>query len=109
MLMRLSILAALLLVCTNALAQTPTLNGNFFQRLYEAYRQELQETGDGESAPRRIPQAPLDAPPFPNADWNYGGSSTIGATNTTNYPLMRALESGPNGDWWKKSRIQIYG
>ena len=107
--MRFSFMAALLFVCANAIAQTPTLNGNFFQRLYEAYKQELQQTGDGESAPRRIPAPPLDAPPFPNADWNYGGSSTIGATSTTNYPLMRALESGPNGDWWKRSRIQIYG
>src|ERR1700757_4410587 len=87
---------------------SPALTGNFFERLYQAYKQELSETDTG-SSPRRIPDAPLDAPPFPNAEWNYGGSSVIGATNTTNYPLMRALYSGPHGDWWKRSRVQIYG
>ena len=83
-------------------------NKNFFRRFYDAYREELRGI-DETPSPSRIPPPPLDAPPFPNAYWNYGGSSVIGATNTTDYPLMRALYSGPNGEAWKRSRIQVYG
>lgn len=81
---------------------------NFFARLLDAYREELRAVPDS-SSPTRIPPPPLSSPPFPNAYWNYGGSSTIGATNTTDYPLMRAIYSGPNGDAWKNSGVQIYG
>lgn len=83
---------------------------SFFKRLYDAYKQELKgEPDNGPEPPRRIPPAPLTSPPFPNSDWNYGGASDIGATNTTNYPLMRALYAGPHGEWWKDSHLQIYG
>jgi hypothetical protein len=51
----------------------------------------------------------LDSPPFPWTDWPYGGSSVIGESNTTNYPLMRALYAGPHGEAWKASGVQIYG
>lgn len=87
---------------------SPTTNG-FFSRLTEAYRQDWNGTGNAEEAPRRIPPPPLSSPPFPSADWNYGGSSVIGATNTTDFPLMHALYAGPNGSAWRDSRLQAYG
>jgi hypothetical protein len=87
---------------TSTVSTSTTLQGGFFKRFYGAYVQELHETGTNEpEPPRRIPPSPIDSPPFPVADWNYGGSSVIGATNTTNYPLMRALYAGPYGDTWK--------
>ena len=33
----------------------------------------------------------------------------IGQPFSVNYPLMTALYTGKNGDWWKKSRIVMYG
>jgi hypothetical protein len=84
-------------------------DANFFRRLVRAYKEDWAGTPDDTDSPRRIPPAPLTSPPFPSADWNYGGSSVIGATNTTNYPLMQALYSGSGGESWRRSRIQIYG
>ncbi len=52
--------------------------------------------------PHRGYESPLDAPPFPNADWSYGGSPDIGASDTNSYPLMSALGK-PN------TRIKLYG
>ncbi len=53
---------------------------------------------------RRNPIRPIHSP-----FWPYGGSPVIGQPNQTPPPLMQALYSGPNGDWWKASNIQIYG
>jgi Putative beta-barrel porin-2, OmpL-like. bbp2 len=84
--------------------------GNFFKRLFGAYRRDWNGSNQNEpEAPRRISSAPLTSPPFPSADWNYGGSSVIGATNTTSYPLMQALYGGHAGSEWKNSGVQIYG
>ena len=45
-----------------------------------------------------------------SADWQIGGTPIIGdADNIAPWPLMEAIYAGPNGDAWKKSRIQIYG
>jgi hypothetical protein len=65
----------------------------------------------GASPPqRRIPPAPFDSPPFPSGDWQIGGTPIIGDPGIVGpWPLMEAIYAGPNGDAWKKSRIQIYG
>jgi Putative beta-barrel porin-2, OmpL-like. bbp2 len=82
----------------------------FFTRFLEAYPQDWSgSSDDGTQALRRIPPAPLTSPPFPSADWNYGGSSVIGADALTSYPLMQALYGGPSGSKWTDSRVQIYG
>jgi hypothetical protein len=95
---------------TSAVPASARLQGGFLKRFYKTYAQELHETGTNEpEPPRRIPPSPLDSPPFPSAEWTYGGTSVIGATNTTNFPLMRALYAGPHGDAWKASGVQIYG
>ncbi|HSY11349.1 MAG TPA: outer membrane beta-barrel protein [Verrucomicrobiae bacterium] len=82
---------------------------NFFARLAQAYKNDWTGKTPAQPSPTRIPPAPLDSPPFPNAYWNYGGASVIGATNTTDYPLMEAIYSGSSGEAWKRSGVQIYG
>jgi len=87
----------------------PSASEGFLGRFIQAYRQDWNGTGDGSESPRRIPPPPLTSPPFPSADWNYGGSSVIGASGLTSYPLMLALYDGPEGAEWKASRVQMYG
>jgi len=68
----------------------------------------------GSNAPpqtnRRGHESPFDAPPFPDGEWQIGGTPIIGDQNLTpDYPLMQALYDGPNGQAWKDSRIKFYG
>ena len=90
---------------TPAEAKTPDagLHGNFFHRLVGFYAGDWQGIASGTTAPaRRALDAPLDAPPFPNGDWGYGGSPLIGVPDTGVYPLMTALKR-------ENSRTKIYG
>jgi Putative beta-barrel porin-2, OmpL-like. bbp2 len=76
---------------------------NFFQRFGRAYIEDWK--GIAQSGPepaRRILPAPLDSPPFPFADWQYGGAPDIGAPDTNYYPLMEAINGA-------SSRIKVYG
>ena len=79
------------------------LEGNFFRRLAQFYKQDWAGTNPSTALPakRGLP-APLDSGPFPSADWGYGGSPDIGAPDGNVYPLMSAL--GLN-----HSRTKIYG
>src|SRR5580698_7756222 len=79
-------------------------SGNFLQRLTEYYRQDWNGSSQAATAPapRRALPAPLDSPPFPNADWGYGGSPDIGAPDGNVYPLMTALNL-------ENARTKIYG
>lgn len=81
----------------------------FLKRLYQAYQSDMKDTGEGPAPPHRGYPAPESSPPFPFADWPYGGSPVIGAPDTNLPPLMQALYNGPHGDWWRRSRIKIYG
>src|ERR1051325_2879438 len=88
----------------------------FGGRLLDAFAKESQspahEATDPKARPvqQRIAPAPFDSPPFPSADWQIGGTPIIGDPgNVWPRPLIEAIYSGPNGDWWKKSRVQIYG
>jgi len=54
------------------------------------------------SAPRRGVNSPLDSPPFPSADWSYGGSPTIGESDGNVYPLQTAINGA-------KRRTKVYG
>jgi len=80
-----------------------TLTGNFFSRLAQFYRQDWAGTNPSQPSPakRGLP-APLDSPPFPSADWIYGGAPNIGAPDSNTYPLMSALKL-------ENSRTKIYG
>jgi Putative beta-barrel porin-2, OmpL-like. bbp2/Carboxypeptidase regulatory-like domain len=99
---------------------------DFFSRLFKGYADDwkpqptaapadVPSTDASSSATtsselqRRGYPAPVDGPPFPFSDWPYGGSIDIGTPWTQASPLMEALWSGPNGEFWKKSGVQIYG
>ncbi len=87
---------------------TPGSEANvpFLQRLFEAFFVEEPE-GEGEaSQPRRVAPSPYDSPPFPFSE-HLG--PVIGIRDDAVWPLMEALEKGPNGDFWKSNRIKIYG
>jgi hypothetical protein len=87
----------------------------FWKRFDQAILEQLGTpayTPPDRNAPntRRIPPAPFDSPPYPNGDWQIGGSPIIGDPGVlAPYPLMQALYDGPNGDAWKRSKVQIYG
>jgi hypothetical protein len=91
------------------------LHEPFAQRLGEAFLEQLGTpayTPPDPNAPnpRRIPPAPFDSPPFPSGDWQIGGTPIIGDPGELPpYPLMQAIYDGPYGQWWKDSRVQIYG
>ena len=51
----------------------------------------------------------MSNPPWPFTVWPYGGSVTIGQPFSQAGPLMTAIWTGPNGEAWKHSGIQIYG
>jgi hypothetical protein len=75
----------------------------FFARWAEFYRQDRSGTASSSPAPaRRGLPSPLDSPPFPNADWSYGGSPVIGEPDTNSYPLMTAINQA-------SSRTKVYG
>jgi len=46
--------------------------------------------------------SPLTSPPFPSADWSYGGSPVIGEPDGNVYPLMTAIDGA-------KDRTKVYG
>ena len=79
------------------------LQGNFFQRLVQFYKQDWAGTNPSTPAPakRGLP-APLDSPPFPSSDWIFGGAPDLGAPDGNTYPLMSALNL-------ENSRTKVYG
>ena len=88
---------------TASTAQIPQDNG-FASRLFDAYFNPEEE--EAETNTRRSTVMPWDSPPFPFAD-HLG--PIVGYRDTSVYPLMNAIYHGPNGEWWKKSRIKVYG
>jgi hypothetical protein len=84
-------------------AARQALPRGFFGRWGEFYREDWKGTTPQSPAPpRRGLPSPLDSPPFPNADWSYGGSPVIGEADTNSYPLMSAINGA-------RSRTKIYG
>ncbi len=69
-----------------------------------------QALGQQSEPARRVP-AFIDSPPFPSGEHLIGGTSPIGAPDTSNYDyfLMKTLSRTPAGDFLKKHRIKIYG
>ncbi len=87
----------------------------FFRRFARAYADDWKPAPTNASAPSapapafRGDPAPVNGPPFPFSTWPIGGTVSIGQPWTQAGPLMTALWEGPNGEFWKKSKIQIYG
>ncbi len=77
---------------------------SFVARWADFYRQDWAPAAAASSpAPaRRGLPSPLDSPPFPNADWSYGGSPVIGEPDSNSYPLMTAVDGA-------KGRSKVYG
>jgi hypothetical protein len=84
----------------------PKTYDSFLTRLGKAYFNPEEVEEEAEANTRRGLTIPFDSPPFPFSD-HLGPN--IGYRDTTIYPLMDAIYHGPNGDWWKKSRIKLYG
>jgi hypothetical protein len=68
----------------------------FWGRWGEFYRDDWNGTAakaaaTAPAAARRGVPSPLDSPPFPSADWSYGGSPTIGEADGNVYPLQTAI------------------
>lgn len=90
---------------------------SFLKRFVMAYWTDWHppaETVTSSNAPNTEPAyrgypPPVSNPPFPFNVWPIGGTPWIGYPNATAYPLTVALQTGPHGDWWKKSNVQIYG
>jgi Putative beta-barrel porin-2, OmpL-like. bbp2 len=94
------------------------LHEPFFQRLDEAFLEQLgtpayTPADPNAPNPRRIPPAPFDSPPFPNGDWQIGGTAGTAIIGDPGelapYPLMQAIYEGPGGQAWKDSKVQLYG
>jgi len=75
----------------------------FLTRWIDFYRTDWNGTAvAGPAAPRRGVSSPLNSPPFPSADWSYGGSPTIGESDGNVYPLQTAINGAT-------SRTKVYG
>jgi hypothetical protein len=81
-------------------------NLRFTRRLFDAYFGQEEQAEEEEASNRFGTEIPFQSPPFPFA--GHVGP-TVGYRDTTVWPLMEALYSGPNGDWWKSHRIKVYG
>ena len=82
----------------------------FLRRFIQAYANDWKGTAtDDPQAKYRGFSAPVTNPPYPFGVWPIGGTPWIGYPGATSYPLTTALQTGSQGDWWKKANIQIYG
>jgi hypothetical protein len=79
---------------------------SFGARIFKAYFGKKEQEEEEEVSHREGEIIPINSPPFPFSD-HIGPN--IGYRDTSKWPLMEAIYNGPNGDWWKKSRIKIYG
>jgi hypothetical protein len=112
---------------TNAAPPGPEVTGrhaqeNFWKRYGQANLEALstpaytppEPVPPGSNAPpqanRRGNPTPFDAPPYPDGEWQLGGTEVIGDQNLTpDFPLMQALYDGPHGQTWRDSKIKVYG
>lgn len=85
-------------------------SGGFFSRLLSAYWDDWTGKAIGREAKYRGFPPPESNPPFPWGSWPYGGSPTIGVEDTSEPPLIKAIDgSGGFGDAIQRSRIKVYG
>jgi hypothetical protein len=95
---------------TGGVDQAALDQSGFVRRLFKAYADDWKERPSGGPDPafRGYP-APVTNPPYPFSVWPYGGSPVLGQPDTNLPPLMQAIDSGPGGKAWEKSRVKIYG
>jgi hypothetical protein len=93
------------------------LGDDVFDRLYNYYRLEWNESGPptDPNAPSSVRAGwdapPESSPPMPFYDWPYGGTTTLGdnRTGSVDSPLMAAIAHTTPGQWMKDNGIQLYG
>jgi hypothetical protein len=91
-------------------AESRKSSGGFPKRLFQAYADDWRPASPSGPEPAyRGDPAPVTSPPWPFTVWPMGGTVNIGQPYVISTPVMTALYAGPNGDAWKRSRIQIYG
>ncbi|HEY9127818.1 MAG TPA: outer membrane beta-barrel protein, partial [Acidobacteriaceae bacterium] len=99
-------------------APLPSAHKGFFSRWADFYREDWKSSVPSDAGasgtvpsgtaqpstapPRRGLPSPLGSPPYPSADWSYGGSPTIGEADGNVYPLQTAI-NGASG------RVKLYG
>jgi hypothetical protein len=92
--------------------QAKAAPSGFLRRFAQAYVDDWHPSAAALNAPppayRGYPPV-TDNPPYPFTVWPMGGTVNIGQPNASPYPLTTALLGGPNGDFFKKSGIQLYG
>jgi hypothetical protein len=81
-------------------------NESLLRRYLEALFEDVPADQGQAFQPRRLPDAPYQSPPFP---FNEHLGPIVGIRDEAVWPLMEAVEDGPNGQFWKDSRIKIYG
>jgi hypothetical protein len=91
---------------------SPVYQGGFFRRFWQANVEEFKpqdEPAEEETPPaRRTLPAPFASPPFPSGE--YQGYPLIGVpVGGSDYPLQKAINSGPCGDTFKDLRINLDG
>ncbi len=82
---------------------------SYFRRLINSYRDEPTEPEpENPNAPpsRRGLPAPFQAPPMPFSDFI---GPTLGVNDTSVFPIMDAFYKGSNGQFWKDSRLKLFG
>ena len=86
---------------------------SFFNRWATFYHQDWttpassDTTSPSPPAARRGLPSPLNSPPYPSADWSYGGSPTIGEPDGNSYPLQTAINGAAVSP--KMGRTKLYG
>jgi hypothetical protein len=82
-------------------------------RFIDTYADYLKWNGDPADAEpnwRKGYQAPpVSSAPMPFSNWPVGGSENIGYENAYYGPFMDAVYCGPEGKYWKESRLTVYG
>jgi hypothetical protein len=114
--LRLALIVSLVASSTvHAQTSTDSTSGGFFARLGRSFDHDWSQPAYSPPdttihSTRRIMPAPFDSPPFPGGEWQIGGTSIVGDPNAVPPgPLMEAVTADGHGDWWKQSRIQVYG
>jgi hypothetical protein len=114
------VLSAALSTCLLAQTNAPIDGGNvskvtgdsLFKRLGHAYWSDWHPDPNAPAGSEPIYRgdpAPESNPPFPFTVWPIGGTVNIGQPFTISTPLMTAIYGGSHANWWKKSRITMYG
>ena len=80
--------------------------GDFYRTDWKPAPVAAASAPDPNAEVKRGLASPLSSPPFPSADWSYGGSPVIGEPDGNVYPLMTAID-GAEGV--SKARTKVYG